>query len=150
MATLKGPQNSSPRQASSESGNAWQDDNKVAIPAAALATTDDVILLDIPAGVRFTGLKLRASDLDSGATLAVNLGYRSVHPEQKVAANASYFLAASTSFQAAQAGWVDLVFEPITFQEPVQIVLKPTVNAAGSPGAGSIWVIGEGRILGVA
>lgn len=149
MTTFKGPQNSAPRQASSESGNAWQDDNKVPITAN-LTTNDDVILLDIPAGIRLTGLKLRATDLDTAATLLANLGYRSVHPEQKVAANASYFLAASASFQAAQAGWVDIVFDALTFQEPVQLVLKPTVSATGLPAAGFIAVIGEGRILGVA
>lgn len=149
MPTYRGPQNSAPRQSSSESGNAWQDDNRVPI-AANLTTADDVILLDVPAGVRFTGLKIRATDLDTGTALAVNLGYRSVHPDQRVAAAPSYFLAASTSFQAAQAGWVDLVFDPITFQEPVQIVLKPTVSAAGLPAAGFIAAIGEGRILGVA
>lgn len=147
MTTYKGPQNSAPKQASSESGNAWQEDNKVAITAN-LTTADEVILLDVPAGVRLHGLKYRASDLDTGATLAVNLGYRSTHPEQKTAPVANYFLAASTAFQAAQAGWVDIAFEPITFQEPVQIVLKPSTGAAGLPAAGSIWAIGEGRILG--
>lgn len=148
MTTFKGSQNSAPRQASNDCGNAWQDDNKVAITAN-LTAADDVILLDVPAGVRLTGLKYRATDLDTGATLAVNIGYRSVHPDQQVAANASYFAAASTAFQAAQASWVDVVFDPITFQEPVQIVLKPTVAAAGLPAAGFIAVVGEGRILGV-
>lgn len=149
MATLKGPQNTSPRQASSESGNAWQDDNKVLI-AINLTTADEVILLDIPAGVRLTGLKYRATDLDTAATLLANLGYRSTHPDQRVAAVLNYFQAAVALYQAAQASWVDLVFDPITFQEPVQIVWKPTVSATGSPGAGFIAAIGEGRILGVA
>ncbi|HEY1129137.1 MAG TPA: hypothetical protein VGF12_07020 [Roseateles sp.] len=149
MTTFKGPQNTAPRQTSSESGNAWQEDNKVAI-GASLTTNDEVIVLDVPAGVRLHGLKYRAGDLDTGAVLAVNLGYRSVHAEQKLAAAPTYFLAASTAFQAAQNGWVDIPFEPITFNEPVQIVLKPTVSAAGLPGATSIWAIGEGRILGVA
>jgi hypothetical protein len=150
MTTFKGPQNSAPKQASSESGNAWQDDNKVALPAATLTTADEVIVLDIPAGVRLTGLKVRATDLDTAATLLANLGYRSTHPEKKVADALTYFQAASAAYQAAQAGWVDLVFDPITFQEPVQIVWKPTVSATGSPGAGFIAAIGEGRILGVA
>lgn len=148
MATYKGPQNTTPKQASNDCGNAWQDDNKVPVTAN-LTTADEVIVMDIPAGVRLTGLKIRATDLDTGTALAANLGYRSVHPDQQVAPNASYFLAASTSFQAAQAGWVDLVFDPITFNEPVQIVLKPTVSAAGLPAAGFVAAIAEGRILGV-
>lgn len=148
MTTFKGPQNTAPKQGSSESGNAWQDDNKVPVTAN-LTTADEVVLLDIPAGVRLTGLKYRATDLDTGAVLAANIGYRSTHPDQQVAANATYFAAASAAFQAAQAGWVELVFDAITFKEPVQIVLKPTVSAAGLPAAGFVAVIGEGRILGV-
>lgn len=149
MATYKGPQNTAPKQASSECGNAWQDDNKVPVTAN-LTTADEVILLDIPAGVRLTGLKIRATDLDTAATLAANLGYRSVHPEKKVADALTYFQAASAAYQGAQASWVDLAFDAITFQEPVQIVLKPTVSATGLPAAGFVAVVGEGRILGVA
>lgn len=149
MTTFKGPQNTAPKQSSNDCGNAWNDDNKVAI-AANLTTADEVVLLDVPAGVRLTGLKYRASDFDSGAALVVNIGYRSTHPDQRVAASPSYFLAASAAFQAAQSGFVDIPFDPITFQEPVQIVLKPTASAAGLPAAGFIAVVGEGRILGVA
>lgn len=148
MPTYKGPQATLPKQSSNDCGNAWNDDNKVPIPAN-LTTADEVVLLDVPAGVRMTGLKYRNTDLDTGTSLAFNLGYRSVHPDQQVAPSPSYFLAASTAGQAAQAGWVDIPFDPITFQEPVQIVLKPTVSAAGLPAAGNIWAIGEGRILGV-
>lgn len=148
MTTYKGPQATLPKQASNDCGNAWQDDNKVPVPLN-LTTADEVILLDVPAGVRLTGLKYRNGDLDGSATLAFNLGYRSVHPDQQVAASASYFLAASAAGQAAQAGWVDIAFDPITFQEPVQIVLKPTVSGTSLPAPTFIWAIGEGRILGV-
>lgn len=57
---------------------------------------------------------------------------------------------ASAAFQAAQSGWVNVPFEPITFQEPVQIVLKPTASATGLPGgAGTIWSLFEGVAAGV-
>ena len=148
MPTYKGPQATLPKQASNDCGNAWNDDNKVPITVS-LTTADEVILLDVPAGVRLTGLKYRNGDLDTGTALLFNLGYRSVHPDQQVAASPSYFLAASNAGQAAQAGWVDIPFDPITFQEPVQIVLKPTVSAGGLPAATNIWAVGEGRILGV-
>ena len=131
-------------------GNAFLQDAK-ALVQAALTTNDEVILHEIPAGTRLTGLKIRAEDLDTGTTLAANLGFRSTHPNQAVAAQPSYFLNASTSFQAAQAGWVDIAFEPITFQEPVQIVLKPTANATGqAAGAKAIWSIAHGAVVGVA
>lgn len=131
-------------------GNGFIQDAK-ALVAAALTTADEVILHEIPAGVRLTGLKIRAEDLDTGTTLVANLGYRSTHPNQAVAAAPSYFLNASASFQAAQAGWVDIVFDPVTFQEPVQIVLKPTANATGqAAGAKAIWSIAHGAVVGVA
>lgn len=148
MTTFKGSQASTPKMGTSSYGNAWNDDNKIDITAA-LTTADEVILMEIQAGVRLTGLKYRAGDLDSGTALAVNLGYRSTHPEQRVAAAPTFFLNASAAFQAAQAGWQELVFEPITFQEPVQIVLKPTVSAAGLPAATSIWAHASGRIVGL-
>lgn len=148
MPTYRGQQAYTPKLSTSSFGNAWNDDNKIDITAA-LTTADEVIVMDIPAGTRLTGLKYRAGDLDTGAALAVNLGYRSVHPEQRVAAAPTYFLNASAAFQAAQNGWVDLAFEPITFQENVQIVLKPTVAAAGLPAATSIWAHASGRVIGV-
>jgi hypothetical protein len=148
MTTFKGPQATLPKQSSSSFGNAFNADNKVPITAN-LTTADEVVLIDLPAGTRLSGLKYRAGDLDSGAALLANLGYRSVHPDQQVAAAPTYFLAASAAFQAAQAGFVDLAFDPITFQEPVQIVLKPTVSAAGSPGNTFIWTIAEGSVVGV-
>lgn len=148
MPSYKGPQNSRARHASSDCGNAWADDNKVAINAA-LTTADEVVVLDVPAGTRLHGLKLRAGDLDTGAALLVNLGYRSKHAEPQMAASANYFLSASASFQAAQAGWVDLAFEPVVFQEPAQIVLTVGTGAAGQSGTQNVWVIGEGQVVGV-
>lgn len=149
MTTFKGPQSSGAKHGSSESGNAFVADNKVVITAA-LTTADEVILAEIPAGTRLHGFKYRNGDLDSGTTLQFNVGYRSTHAEPKLAANASYFLAASTAGQAAQAGWVDVPFDPITFNEPVQIVLKPTANATGMAGTPAINVIAEGQVVGVA
>lgn len=148
MPSYKGPQNSRARHASADCGNAWVDDNKVAI-AAALTTADEVVVLDVPAGTRLHGLKVRAGDLDTGTTLSVNLGYRSKHAEPQMATNATYFLSASASFQAAQSGWVDLVFEPVVFQEPAQIVLTVAAGATGQSGAQTVWAIGEGQVVGV-
>lgn len=149
MPTYKGPQAAGAKHGSSESGNAFAADNKVVINAN-LTTADDVILMDIPAGTRLHGLKYRNGDLDTGTTLQVNLGYRSTHPEAKLAAAPTYFLAASTALQAAQAGWVDLAFEPITFNEPVQILLKPSANGTGLSGTPAIWAVAEGQVVGVA
>jgi hypothetical protein len=149
MPTYKGPQSSGAKHGSSDSGNAFAADNKVTITAN-LTTADEVILMDIPAGTRLHGFKYRNGDLDTGTTLAFNLGYRSTHPEAKLVAAPTFFLSASTAGQAAQAGWVDLAFDPITFNEPVQIVLKPTVSATGLSGTPAINAIAEGQVVGVA
>ena len=147
MTTFKGNQASGAKHGSSANGNGFSADNKVTINAN-LTTNDEVILMDIPAGVRLHGLKYRNGDLDTGTTLAFNLGYRSAHADPKLAASPSYFLAASTAGQAAQAAWQDLAFEPITFNEPVQIVLKPTANGTGISGTPAIWAIAEGQVVG--
>lgn len=133
----------------SECGNSTQLDTKATITAN-LTTADEVILGELPAGFRLQQFLYRNTDLDTGAALLFNLGYRSVHPDQTVAPQPTYFLAASAAGQNAQAGWVNLVFEALTFQENVQIVLKPTVSAAGLPGGtATIWSLFEGVVAGV-
>ncbi len=148
MTTYKGAQSSRPKQASDDCGNTWHDHNQVDITAA-LTTSDEVVLMEVPAGVDLTQLQIRAGDLDTGTTLTMNVGYRSLHPDQQEAANATFFASASTSFQAAQASWVDFVFAPKRFQEPVAIVLKPAANATGMSGTPSIYARATGVIRGV-
>jgi hypothetical protein len=149
MPTYKGPQASAAKHGSSASGNTFTADNKVT-PSAALALNDVVVLLDIPAGTRLHGLKYRNGDFDTGTTLAVDVGYRSTHAEPQLVADLDYFLDDSTALRAAQAGWVDLAFEPITFNEPVQIVATVGAAATGVSGTPSIHVIAEGQVVGVA
>lgn len=149
MATYKGPQASAAKHASNACGNTFTADNKVT-PSAALALADNVILLDIPAGVRLHGLKYRNGDFDTGTALVVDVGYRSTHAEPQLTEDLDYFLDGSTALQAAQAGWVDIPFDPVSFNEPVQIVLTVMTAAAGVSGTPSINVIAEGQVVGVA
>lgn len=148
MATYKGNQSPRPKQASNDCGNAFHDANEVVITAN-LTTADEVVLMEIPAGVDLTALQLRAGDLDTGATLVGNIGYRSLHPDQFETANATFFASASAAFQAAQATWTDFVFAPKLFKEPVALVFKPTANAAGLSGTPSIFTRATGVIRGV-
>lgn len=148
MTTYKGNQAAQAKHASSESGNTWHDANKVTITAN-LTTADEAVLLDVPAGVELTGIQYRAGDLDTGTTLVANLGYRSTHADQKMAAVANAFLSASAAFQAAQASWVDIPFDPVMFTEPGQIVLKPTVNGTGLSGTPAISIRAFGKVKGV-
>lgn len=138
-----------PATSTNAAGNASAVDTKATITAN-LTTADEVILGELPAGFRLQQFLYRATDLDTAATLVANLGYRSVHPDQTVPAAPTFFLSASAAFQAAQTGWVNVPFEPITFQEPVQIVFKPTANAGGLPGgAGTIWSLFDGVVAGI-
>lgn len=149
MTQYTGPQSARAKHASSESGNSWQDHNKVTVTAA-LTTSDEVVLMVVPAGVDLSRLQYRAGDLDTGTpSLAVNIGYRSLHPDGAEAADPTYFANASTAFQAAQASWVDMAFEPKLFKEPVAIVLKPSAGANALGASASIWVRADGAIRGV-
>lgn len=128
-------------------GNAVAIDGKATVNTA--LTTSDEIVLDVPAGFRLQELLYRNGDLDSGAALQFSLGYRSTHPDQTMAANATAFLANSTALQAAQNSWVLLTFDPITFTESAQIVLKPTAGAAGLAAAASVSFLAKGILVGI-
>lgn len=148
MATYKGAQSSRAKQASNDCGNAFHDANEVVVTAN-LTTADEIVLMEIPAGVELTQLQLRAGDLDTGTTLTMNIGYRSLHPDQNEAAALTYFGSALTSFQAAQASWVDYVFAPKRFSEPVAIVARPAANGTGISGTPLIFTRATGVIRGV-
>lgn len=148
MATYKGAQSSRPKQASNDCGNTWHDANEVVVNAN-LTTADEVVLMEVPAGVELTQLQLRAGDLDTGTTLTMNIGYRSLHPDANETAAPTYFGSALTAFQAAQASWVDYVFTPKRFSEPVAIVAKPAANGTGLSGTPSIFTRATGVIRGV-
>lgn len=149
MPTYKGAQSARAKQASNDCGNAWHDHNKVDVTAA-LTTADEVVLMEVPAGVDLTRLQWRAGDLDTGTgTLTVNIGYRSLHPDAQEAAAPTYFASASAAFAAAQAGWVDAVFEAKRFQEPVAIVMRPAANANALAATASVWARADGVIRGV-
>lgn len=126
--------------------------NAVAIDGKANVTTNfttaDEIVLDVPAGFRLQELLYRNGDLDSGAALQFSLGYRSTHPDQTMPASPTYFLSGSTALQAAQNNWVSLAFEPVTFSESAQIVLKPTTSAAGLAAAASVSFLAKGILVG--
>lgn len=147
MATYTGTQRGRPIHATGDCGNAWLDSN-TATPSAALTTSDAVVLLDVPAGVYLETLRYRNGDFDTGTTLAVNIGYRTKLPGGTATA-LTYFASASTTLQAANAAWQELVFAPVKFNEPVEIVLIPSANAAGVSGTPSIFVQGMGQVLGV-
>lgn len=85
---------------------------------AALATSDTVNLVRLPANHRVTGLKFQFSELDSGATVTVNVGAQATGTTYD---DADAYIAASTLFRAAST----LVF--------------PTSGATGTGNPATFW-----------
>lgn len=151
MTTFVGAQRGRPVHATSESGNAWADNNKVAITAA-LTTNDVVVLADVPAGVELTHLRYRAGDLDTGGSpsLAVRIGYRPKQGETAITEVLDAFGSGITALQASTlTAWQERVFEPVRFNEPVEIVLTPTAGAAALGAAADIFVDLRGIVRGI-
>ncbi|RTL00417.1 MAG: hypothetical protein EKK59_04510 [Neisseriaceae bacterium] len=148
MATYTGLQSGRAIHGTDCCGNTWRDSNQVT-PPAALTTSDDLVLLSVPAGMRLETLRFRAGDFDTGTTLTANIGYRTRLPVGS-ATNLTYFAAASTALQASTlTAWQELVFAPVKFDEPVDIVLIPAANATGVSGTPSIYVQGEAAVVGI-
>lgn len=124
----------------SDHGNAYTDDGVVTLPVG-FTTTDKARLVQIPAGVRLTGLRLRNTDLDSGTTVTANLGFEPASNTGTPAANATYFASASTVLRAA--AMTDFNFDPIVFNEPVWITLIPAAGPTTTAGTVSAIVYGE-------
>lgn len=148
MATYTGNQFFRPKQATSDCGNAWFDSNKVT-PSAALTTSDVVVLAEIPAGVRLETLRFYNGDFDTGTSLTTNIGYRTAL-QGGSQTSLTYFASAATTLRAATTAWQELVFEPVQFNEPVQIVLIPAAAPAGVSGTPSISVQAGGVVVGFA
>lgn len=149
MPTYTGIQRSRAVHGTSPDGNGWRDSNAVTVNAA-LTTADAVVLADIPPGVRLETLRFRNGDLDTGTgTLTVNIGYRSKLPGGTQTA-LTFFAAASAAFAAPNATWQELVFTPIKFDEPVEIVAIPAANANALAAAATVFVQVEGAVVGIA
>ena len=147
MTTFTGIQNGRAIHSTQDCGNAWIDSNKIT-PAAALATTDVIVALTVPAGVKLETLRYYGGDFDTGTTLTVNIGYRTRLPGGSATA-LTYFASASTVLRAATTAWKELVFEPIKFDEPVDIVFIPSAAATGVSGTPSLYVQATGAMVGI-
>lgn len=147
MPTYTGAQKGRPQHSTNECGNTWMDSNKVT-PSAALALADVVVGLEVPAGVRLETLRFYGGDFDTGTTLTTNIGYRTKLPGGS-ATNATAFASAATTLRAATTSWQELVFEPIKFDEPVEIIFTVAAAATGVSGTPSVYVQGTGAVVGI-
>lgn len=147
MATYTGPQKSrAPNMATGPNGT-WLDSNKVT-PSAALALLDYVVLLDVPAGVRLETLRFYGGDFDTGTTLTHDIGYRTKLPGGS-ATSYEAFANDTTTLRAATTAWQELVFEPVKFDEPVEIVMRISAAAAGVSGTPSVYAQATGVMVGI-
>lgn len=119
-----------------------------AIAAASQVAVNDTIEFAIPAGAEVFSIEIQSDDLDSNGTPALTFkaGYRSIAAEPSLSANDSYF---GTGLQIGRsAGRTILSFKPITFNEPVALVLTVTA-APGTFAAGEIAAIIGANCVGV-
>lgn len=145
MPTYRG--NLAPIHSTSASGNAWADVNKIT-PPVALIVGDVLVLEDVPAGVLFTGLEHFNGDFDTGTTLTYNLGFRSKLPGG-TQTNLTAFGTGLTALRAAVTAYAGLTFEPVKFNEPVEVVLTVTAAPTGVSGTPSINVRASGLVVGI-
>lgn len=148
MATYKGLQSSRAKISAQPYGNRWGDSNKVT-PSAALTTSDVVVLMDIPAGVRLETFRFYNEDFDTATTLVTDIGYRTKLPDGTMT-DLDYIANDITTLRAATTSWQELVFEPVMFNEPVEIVLIASVAPTGTTGTPSIFVQATGGMVGFA
>lgn len=148
MATYKGLQSSRAKISAQPYGNRWGDSNKVT-PSAVLVAADVIVLMEIPAGVRLETFRYYSGDFDTGTALVYDIGYRTKMVDG-TQTSLAYFADDATGLRAATTTWQEIVFEPVMFNEPVEIVLIPSVAPAGTSGTPSISVQASGGMVGFA
>ncbi|OGT02158.1 MAG: hypothetical protein A2143_00750 [Gallionellales bacterium RBG_16_57_15] len=126
---------------------AGEDGNRVvfqdnSVIAANLATTDKVRLCKIPAGTRIDRVVIKNPDLDSGATLAVNIGF--AHIDGSSGGSATAVASAATTWQAAATTTYEL-FPPVELAKDAYLECVPTVAGVGT---GTVYGKIEGEALG--
>jgi len=114
-----------------------------AIVAADLATTDKVRLCKIPAGTKVDRVVVKNPDLDSGMTLAVNIGFS--YQDGSSGPSATAVAAAANTWRAVATTTYEL-FPPITLEKDAYLECVPTV---GGVGTGTVYGKVEGECLGV-
>ena len=126
---------------SSDDGNrvVYQDSG---IVTANLATTDKLRLCKIAAGTRVDRVVIKNPDLDSGITLAVNIGFSNI--DGSALAQSTAVAAGALTWQAAATTTYEL-FPAVTLEKDAYLEVVPTVA-----GVGTVTVYGkvEGEMLG--
>lgn len=124
-------------------GCAALNDDKVSLTALAL---NDTVEFRVEAGQRVSIIEIQSDDLDSNGTplLAWKIGYKPINAGSSLVANDSYF---GTGLQIGRAaGRTALSFKPITFDEPVSLVMTCTAAAATFAAGDIVAVVGSASV----
>lgn len=114
-----------------------------AVVLANLATTDKVRLCKIPAGTKVDRVVIKNPDLDSGANLAMNIGFS--HIDGSTLAQSTAVASAATTWQAAATTTYE-IFPPLLLEKDAYLECVPTV---GGVGTGTVYGKVEGESIGV-
>lgn len=132
-------------------GNAISEDDSTAAIPALLALGDTIDMIRIAGGTRLQVLESFSSDLCTGGTLAVKVGYRKCDSGGVLTDDDDYFGSGLTHFQAAVTAGspTRYSFAPITFNEDVFITATVTTAATSTAITnGTITTIARGKAVG--
>ena len=151
------PNNISDALRSSDRGNASIHVGS-ATTTAALATTDKVRPCRVPAGTKVHRVVVKHPDLDTGANLAVNIGFSHIDGSAattgETAAATAVSLTPATIVAAAATTWQGAatttyeIFPPFLVERDSYLEAVPTV--AGATNTGTVHAKVEGEAIGVA
>lgn len=120
-------------------GRAVYINDKVVNPPMVINDTYDWA---IPAGLEVSQVIVQADDVESTTTSTFKLGYTPRDPNSALSPNLTYFAATGQTLLRT-GGRLVCAFKPIAFQEDV--ILRMTVEVAGTAQAGEIWTIVGGN-----
>lgn len=129
-----------------------------ATTTAALATTDKVRPCRIPGGTKVHRVVVKNPDLDTGANVAVNIGFAHIDGSAATANEtadatarsltpATLVAAAATTWQAAATTTYE-IFPPFLVEQDSYLQCVPTV--AGATNTGAVYAKVEGEAIGIA
>jgi len=99
----------------------------------------------IPAGLEVASIEVQADDVESTTTSTFKLGYTPVDSSSALPPNLAYFAATGQTLLRT-GGRLVCPFKPIKFEEDV--ILRMTIEVAGTPIAGEIFAIIGGNAVG--
>ncbi len=114
-----------------------------AVISANLTTSDKVRLCRVAGGTRVHRVVVKNPDLDSGANLAINIGFANIDGSSGPSATA--VASAVTTWQGAATTTYEL-FPPVLLTQDAWLEVVPTV---GGVGTGTVYGKVEGEAIGI-